>query len=103
LVNDLIRVAGGENAVTQPQTVLAYDVEALLAADPDFYIVQEGPMNKKPLPPAERPNIGQLRAVREGHVAVVDELLVSRPGPRVAEAAEALSRILHPELWRDSK
>jgi iron complex transport system substrate-binding protein len=103
LVNDLIRVAGGENAVTQPQTVLAYDVEALLAADPDFYIVQEGPMNKKPLPPAERPNIGQLRAVRAGHVAVVDELLVSRPGPRVAEAAEALSRILHPELWRDSK
>ncbi|GAB4255929.1 MAG: ABC transporter substrate-binding protein [Deferrisomatales bacterium] len=100
LVNELIAVAGGVNAVAIPKKIAMLDVEALLRLDPDVYVVQRGPMNRNPPPPAERPHLATLRAVREGRVLVVDERLFSRPGPRVAEAAEQLSRFLYPEQWQ---
>ncbi|MBE0616771.1 MAG: ABC transporter substrate-binding protein [Proteobacteria bacterium] len=99
LVDEVIRRAGGVNAVQSPKKLLLLDTEALLKLDPDVYVVQEGPMNRKPAAPADRPHAGLLRAVREHRVLVVDEELFSRPGPRVAEAVEQLSRFLYPDLW----
>jgi iron complex transport system substrate-binding protein len=99
LVDEVIRRAGGVNAVESPKKLLLFDVEALLRLDPDVYVVQEGPMNRKPAPLTDRPHFRLLRAAREGRVLTVDEELFSRPGPRVAEAVEHLSRFLYPGLW----
>lgn len=99
LVDELIRAAGAENAVASPKKLLSFDPEALLRLDPDAYLVQQGPMNPNPVPPAKRPLFQTLRAVREGRVLVIDEELFARPSPRVAEAAERLSRFLYPDLW----
>ncbi len=99
LLDELIEVAGGRNAVEIAKKIVRLDMEALLALDPDYYFIQRGPMNKNPLPPAQRPHHTSLTAVKEGRVFEVDEKLFSRPGPRVGEAAEALSRIFYPEVW----
>jgi iron complex transport system substrate-binding protein len=99
LLNELVEVAGGKNGVRIEKKLVRLDMEALLALDPDYYFIQRGPMNKNPLPPEQRPHHASLTAVKKGLVHVVDEKLFSRPGPRVGEAAEALSRIFHPELW----
>jgi iron complex transport system substrate-binding protein len=99
LINDIIIAAGGINAVGSPKKLLRFDVEALLQLSPDAYVIQEGPMNRNPTPPAARPHTGAMTCVREGRVLQVDETLFSRPGPRVAEAAEMLSRFLFPKLW----
>ncbi len=99
LVSELIRVAGGVNPVAVDKKLVHLDVEALLRLDPDVYVVQEGPMNRNPTPPADRPHLRVLRAVRAGRVLVVDEHEFSRPGPRVGKAAEKLSRFLYPERW----
>ncbi|GAB4263692.1 MULTISPECIES: ABC transporter substrate-binding protein [Deferrisoma] len=96
LVNDLLEAAGGRNAVEAPKKLLTLDVEALLKLDPDAYVIQEGPMNRNPSPPADRPLYQTLRAVREGRVLVVDEKTFARPGPRLGEAARTLARFLHP-------
>lgn len=46
------------------------------------------------------PGFADLRAVREGRVAVVDgEAHVNRPGPRIVETAEILAEWLHPSLF----
>lgn len=96
LLNELIEAAGGRNAVTVPKKLVRLDAEALLAANPDFYLVQTGPMNQNPQPPADRAHHGKLTAVKEGRVVTVDEKLYSRPGPNVAEAARELYKLLHP-------
>lgn len=101
LVHQIIAAAGGINASDNPKKLFLLDVEALLRLDPDAYVVQEGPMNRTPTPPRERPHFETLRCVREGRVLAVDEELFARPGPRVAEAAETLSRFLYPHLWTD--
>jgi iron complex transport system substrate-binding protein len=56
-------------------------------------------MNRGPAPPGKRPHFDRLRSVREGKVVMVDELKVSRPGPRSVDAVEELARAIYPELF----
>jgi iron complex transport system substrate-binding protein len=99
MVNDIITRAGGVNIVETPQRLIPFGLEALLQADPEVYIIQQGPMNKSPEDIYSRPYFQELRAVKARRVLVVDEGLFSRPGPRSAEAVEQLARFLHPEAW----
>ncbi len=99
LVDEVIRRAGGTNAVEIGKKLVLLDVEALLRLDPDVYVVQEGPMNRKPPALGDRPHFRLLRAAREGRVLEVEEEDFSRPGPRVSEAVERLSRFLYPQRW----
>ncbi|SMC16414.1 ABC-type Fe3+-hydroxamate transport system, substrate-binding protein [Desulfacinum hydrothermale DSM 13146] len=102
MAHQILEAAGARNAVTRPAAVVPFSQEALLALNPDVYIVQEGPMNRNPVPPSQRPLFQRLRAVQTGRVLVVDEHLFSRPGPRCVEAAEILARWLHPDRARPS-
>jgi iron complex transport system substrate-binding protein len=103
LVNDIITRAGGQNIVTSPQKLTLYSLEALIQANPEVYIIQQGPMNRSPGDIYGRPYFQELQAVKARRVLVVDESLFSRPGPRSAEAVEQLARFLHPEAWGEKK
>ncbi len=97
IVNDIIERAGGVNVVTQARKLVRFNEEALLAAAPDVYILQRGPMNPAPEPPERRPHFQALRAVRQGRVLLVDEARFARPGPASIDAVEELARLLHGE------
>jgi iron complex transport system substrate-binding protein len=99
LVNDIITRAGGENLVTSPHKLTLYSLEALIQANPEVYIIQQGPMNRSPEDIYARPYFQELKAVKAHRVLVVSESLYSRPGPRSAEAVEQLAKFLHPEAW----
>ena len=103
LVNDIITRAGGQNIVASPQKLTLYSLEALIQANPEVYIIQQGPMNRSPGDIYARPYFQELQAVKARRVLVVDESLYSRPGPRSAEAVEQLARFLHPEAWEEKK
>lgn len=47
-----------------------------------------------------RPGWDGIRAVREGRIYLVNGEIVSRSGPRLADALEAVARVLHPDLFR---
>lgn len=99
LVNDIITRAGGENIVASRQKLTLYSLEALIQANPEVYLIQQGPMNRSPEDIYARPYFQELQAVKAHRVLVVSESLYSRPGPRSAEAVEELARFLHPEAW----
>jgi iron complex transport system substrate-binding protein len=48
---------------------------------------------------ASRPGFSSLTAVQEGRVEILEDNLVSRPGPRVVLGVEAIARALHPEVF----
>ena len=48
---------------------------------------------------SKRPGFAALAAVRDGHVYLVDSDLITRPGPRVVQALDALARELHPAAF----
>jgi len=103
LVDDIITRAGGVNILESPQKLTTYSLEALLQADPEVYVIQQGPMNRSPEDIYTRPYFQELQAVRQRRVLVVEESLFSRPGPRSAAAVEQLSRFLHPQAFGEGK
>ncbi|MHB1136006.1 MAG: ABC transporter substrate-binding protein [Coriobacteriia bacterium] len=99
LLNDLIEHAGGENVVTEAGYV-AYSVEQLVQADPAVYLATKGSMSD-PSDIAGRPGFNSLTAVKGERVYLLDDNLVSRPGPRVAAGIEQIARALHPDVFGD--
>ena len=93
--SEILALAGGGNVVSDSKKLVRYSEEALIAADPDAYIIQKGPMNPEPTPLAGRDHYRDLRAQRAGRVLVVDEERFARPGPRALDAAEELDSWLH--------
>ncbi|MBI2324746.1 MAG: cobalamin-binding protein, partial [Chloroflexi bacterium] len=41
-----------------------------------------------------------IAAVRTGRILAIDPDIVSRPGPRLADAVEEYARLLHPAVFR---
>lgn len=95
LMADLIERAGGRNIVTQ-EGYVAYSAEQIVAADPAVYFVTKGSMSS-PQGIAQRPGFDKLSAVRDSRVVVLDDNLVSRPGPRAIEGMLSIARALHPD------
>ena len=49
---------------------------------------------------AARPGWGEMTAVRDGSIVVVlDDVVITRPGPRIVDGLEALARAIHPDLF----
>ncbi len=97
LLNDLIDQAGGENVVTEVGYV-AYSVEQLLTDDPEVYLATKGSMSD-PASLKDRAGYGKLSSVKNGRVAVLDDNLVSRPGPRVIAGIRQIAEALHPDAF----
>lgn len=96
ITNEIITCAGGENVIKTEQKLVHLSPEALLALDPEAYIIQEGPMNLRPEKPEQRRGFPKLCALKKQNVLVVSEALFSRPGPRALLACEKLG------LWLKS-
>ncbi len=97
LLDDLIRAAGGENIVTESGYV-GFSLEQLVTDDPAVYLATKGSMSD-PSDLAKRPGYDKLSAVINGRVAVLDDNLVSRPGPRVVQGVRLIAEALHPATF----
>ncbi|ACU89804.1 periplasmic binding protein [Desulfomicrobium baculatum DSM 4028] len=94
MASEILYRAGGENCVAAPDKLVRLGEEELLRLDPDIYLVQEGPMNPRPVPMAERHLFRTLACVKSGQVHTVDQKVFSRPGPRSLEAVRQLATII---------
>jgi iron complex transport system substrate-binding protein len=99
MVEQILEAVKAENVVTSDKAVVQTNLETLLLDNPDYYVVQRGPMNRNPVLPRDRQHFQRLRAVQQGHVILVDEYLFSRAGPRCVDAVEQLAAALYPERF----
>lgn len=92
-LNDLIALAGGRNIVSGERgaSYPTYSWEALLAADPEVIL---GPRNMAGSLAALSQQYPQLQAVRANRIRNLPDDLISRPGPRVVEALQAVEEAL---------
>jgi iron complex transport system substrate-binding protein len=99
MVQDILEAVRAENVVSAEKPIFQTNIETLLLENPEYYVVQRGPMNRNPAPPRERQHYQRLRAVQQDHVIMVDEYLFSRTGPRCVEAVEQLAAALYPDQF----
>jgi iron complex transport system substrate-binding protein len=94
---EMIRLAGGEPITTGSASSFEIPLEQLVAADPEVIVLGDAAFGVTPEQVAERPAWGQMRAVLDGAVRVVDDKLVTRPGPRLAQGLRSLILAIHPD------
>jgi iron complex transport system substrate-binding protein len=99
LLGDLIDRAQGENVAGDYAGLGPFPVARLRRADPDVYLAtSEADVTLESL--RKDPQTRRLTAVQDGRVLVVPDDLVTRAGPRVAQALETVAASLHPDAFR---
>ena len=96
LMTDALRLCGVQNVfgdLNEPGP--AVDVEAVLARNPDI-IIAAAPRGEAAGWLADWKRFPNLRAVRSGRLIPFEDERLSRLGPSVVEATEALCRLINP-------
>lgn len=96
-IHDMLEMAGGSNIAADGEG-WSYNMESIIEKDPQFLICSELNDTKTTLEATE--GYKDLTAVKEGRLAEINQDLLSRQGPRLAEGLKAIAKILHPELFQ---
>jgi len=100
---DLIGTAGGD-AITGDALSTSIEIEDLVAADPEVILLGDATYDDTITPEsvAARPGWETMTAVADDRVVVVrEDVVITRPGPRIVEGLEALARAIHPDAFAD--
>lgn len=99
-VDDLVALAGGMNlGASAGAGFPTYSNEVLIEEDPAVYVAVSGAQSS-PGDIAKRPGHGQMSAVENDRVYVIDDNLITRPGPRLALGLQELAAMIHPEAYQ---
>ena len=93
----LIKLAGGDPITTGSDSNWEQSTEALVAADPQIILLGDGAYGMTADAVAARPGWKALTAVKDGAITPVDDIVVTRPGPRLVDGLLALAKALHPD------
>jgi len=97
----LIATAGGKNVGSVLSGSWAQiSAEELLLQNPQTILLGDAAYGTTPEQVAARAGWNTIDAVVNGKVFAFNDDLVSRPGPRLVDALEELSKLLHPELYQ---
>jgi len=101
-VDELIARAGGINVAAGNSAYPHFSREQVLALAPDVLIIttmaRSGAFEKAK---AEWNRLSQMPAVRKKRIYTVNSDVFDRPSPRLLDALEILTRLLHPQLFED--
>lgn len=97
-INDLIRLAGGENVFGDVKGWGVASEEQIVARNPEVIIISPN-AGVKPEDLCKGP-LASVDAVKSGRVYMLsDENLVVRPGPRIVLGLEEIAELLHPKAF----
>jgi iron complex transport system substrate-binding protein len=104
-LDEVITLAGGTNAFGSVDEWSIVGFEEFVAADPEYILVSSGTGMAEGGRDiiydyfVNEPRMQRLKAVRNGHVYVVDADIISRGSPRIVDALEEVAKDLHPDLF----
>jgi iron complex transport system substrate-binding protein len=98
LIDELIIAAGGRNLAAGSTPYPRFSKEQVVALEPEIIIITSMTRGQDFEPVRDEWNRwGNLPAVRNRRIHIVESDLFDRPSPRLVEGLELLSRLIHPE------
>jgi iron complex transport system substrate-binding protein len=97
-IEEMIELAGGDPITTGSPTSFEISLERLIEADPELILLGDAAYGVTPEAVKERNGWGVMTAVREDRIVPVDDIIVTRPGPRLVEGLRALVAAIHPDV-----
>ncbi len=99
-IDDMIAMAGGVNVAASaklPYTQIS--AEQIVADDPQVIIMSDVAYGTTVNSVKARKGWSTISAIKDGKVYPIDDNIVSRPGPRLADGLAAAAKLIHPELF----
>jgi iron complex transport system substrate-binding protein len=104
-IASLLELAGADPVTGDAEGVL--EAEDLVASDPELILLGTASYDPTIATPEAalevlraRPGWSELAAVRDGNVIpYLDDIVTTRPGPRIVDGLEALARAIHPDRF----
>ena len=95
-INQVIEMAGGNNIASDIKG-WSFSLEEIVESDPDILICSKFWDTKESIKTTN--GYKSLRSVKNGQLFEIDNNMLDRQGPRLAEGLEALAKIIHPEVF----
>jgi iron complex transport system substrate-binding protein len=94
----MITLAGGTPITTGSATNWEMPTEKLVTANPDLIILGDSAYGVTAAAVKKRPGWAALTAVKNDAIVGIDDILVTRPGPRLGDGLWLLVAAIHPDL-----
>lgn len=109
-IDELIQLAGGENIAADGSGAYPqFSTETLVERDPEIFLApahMEEAMNLSEEEKTQlinqiksRPGYGEITAIQNNEIHLLEPNIVSRPGTRIIDALELIARAIHPEAF----
>lgn len=95
---EMITIAGGQPLTTGSTTNYEISLEKLVSANPAIILLGDAAYGVMPGQVAARAGWGTIAAVISGSIYPLDDIVITRPGPRLVQGLVDLVRAIHPEL-----
>lgn len=96
-IGQMINMAGGENTAKDLKG-WKYSLEKLVSNEPDILVTSKISGDKEKIKGEN--GYKDLKAVKDGKIYEIDNNLLDRQGPRLAQGLEELAKIVHPEAFK---
>ena len=100
---EMVELAGGEAVTTGSATNWEMPVERLVAEDPEIILLADAAYGATAEEVRARPGWDVVTAVRDDAIEPIDDIVLTRPGPRLTEGLQALLAAIHPDVTVGSR
>ena len=96
IYGEMFKLAGAEPI--SGNASYSISLEDLVAADPQVILLGDAAYGVTADAVKARSGWGGMTAVKDGRIVGVDDIVITRPGPRLVDGLAALIRAIHPEI-----
>lgn len=96
-LEEMITLAGGAPITTGSTTNFEIPLETLVTANPELILLGDAAYGTTADAVKARNGWAGMAAVKTGAIVAVDDVIVSRPGPRLVDGLRALALAIHPD------
>ena len=98
LLEEMLKSAGADPVTTGSPTAYDIAIETLVQADPTLILLGDSAYGVTADQVKARPGWDTISAVKSGNIKAVDDIVITRPGPRLVDGLRALAVAIHPDL-----
>jgi iron complex transport system substrate-binding protein len=95
---EMVELAGGQPVTTGSATNWEMSVERLVTEDPEIILLADANYGVTPDEVTGRSGWDGITAVKEGAIHPIDDIVVTRPGPRLTDGLLELLSKIHPDV-----
>ena len=96
-LEEMLTLAGATPVTTASATDYSIPLETLVTANPDIILLGDAAYGVTPDQVKARAGWKTIKAVQTGAIYPVDDVVITRPGPRLVDGLLTLLKAIHPE------